>query len=62
MSMLACWFPVIREIDYFQCVVFPFVKVLHKNTIMCFETLVTYISKNFVILIHYTKCITQCPQ
>ncbi|GFT69570.1 TBC1 domain family member 31 [Nephila pilipes] len=44
MAMLACWNPLIQEVEYFQCVVFPFIKVLHKNTIMCFELLVTLIS------------------
>ncbi|CAL1272850.1 unnamed protein product [Larinioides sclopetarius] len=44
MAMLVCWNPLIQEIDYYQCVVFPFIKVLHKNTIMCFELLVTLIS------------------
>ncbi|XP_054710828.1 TBC1 domain family member 31-like isoform X2 [Uloborus diversus] len=44
MSMLSCWHPVIHEMDHFQCVVFPFIKVLHKNTIICFEILITLIS------------------
>ncbi|GFU77445.1 TBC1 domain family member 31 [Trichonephila clavipes] len=44
MAMLACWNPLTQEVEYFQCVVFPFIKVLHKNTIICFELLVTLIS------------------
>ncbi|XP_042896738.2 TBC1 domain family member 31 isoform X1 [Parasteatoda tepidariorum] len=44
MSMLACWLPVIQEMDYIQCLVFPFIKVLHKNAVLCFEILITLIS------------------
>ncbi|GIY83785.1 TBC1 domain family member 31 [Caerostris extrusa] len=44
MAMLVTWNPLIQEIEYFQCVVFPFIKILHTNTIICFELLVTIIS------------------
>ncbi|KFM60315.1 WD repeat-containing protein 67, partial [Stegodyphus mimosarum] len=43
MSMLVCWHPIIHEIEYYQCIAFPFIKVFHKSPVRCFEILVTLI-------------------
>lgn len=43
MSMLRYWCPLMQEIDYMPYLVFPFVKLLHTNMLMCFELIITFI-------------------
>lgn len=42
LSLLGYHCPFFTEIDYFPALVFPFIKVLGNNEILCFETILTF--------------------
>ncbi|GAB6033743.1 TBC1 domain member 31 [Chamberlinius hualienensis] len=43
LSAFANWCPLFAEVSYFPIMIFPFVRSLHQNMLVCFEVIMTYL-------------------